>query len=64
MTSVNYVMVYFKYPVSTLINGELTNKMIKRLEHEIRANANSVDIDFGGGNYGYPELYLSDVEYT
>ena len=64
MTNVNYATLYFKYPVPTPINGEPTNKKIKRLKHELRANVSSVDIDLGGGDHGYLGVYLLDVEYA
>ena len=52
-TNVDYVTLYFKYPVPTPINGEPTNKTIKRLKQELRASALSVEIDLGGGDHGY-----------
>ena len=64
MNNVDYTTLYFKYPVSIPINGEPTNKLIKRLKTEIRANASSVDIDLGDGDHGYLGLYLWNVEYV
>ena len=64
MTNVDYATLYFKYPVPTPINREPTNKTIKRLKQELRANASSVKTDLGGGDHGYLGLYLSDVEYA
>ena len=64
MTNFGYMTLYFKYPVPTTINGEPTNMSIKRLQTEIRANANSVNTDLGGGNHRYLGLYLSNIEYT
>ena len=61
MTNVDYPMLYFKYLVPTPINGEPTNKSIKRLKTEIRANVSSVDTYLGGSDHGYLGLYLSDV---
>ena len=63
-TNVDYVMIYFKYPVPTPINGEPTNKTIKRLKQELCANASSVETDLEGGDHGYLGLYLSDTEYA
>ena len=63
-TNVDYATLYFKYPVPTPINGEPTNKTIKRLKQELRANSSSVETDLGGGDHGYLGLYLSDVEYA
>ena len=62
-TNIDYANLYFKYPVPTPINGEPTNKTLKRLKQELRANASSVETDLGGGNHGYLGLYLSDAEY-
>ena len=64
MTNVDYATLYFKYPVPTPIIREPTQKTLKRLKHELRANASSVDIDLGGGDHGYLGLYLSCVEYA
>ena len=64
MTNVDYATLHFKYPVPTPINGEPTNKTIKRLKQELRANVSSVETDLGGGDHGYLGLYLSDEEYA
>ena len=64
MTSnVNYTATYFKYPVPSPINGEPTNKTLKRLQKELRANSSSVETDLGGGDHGYLGLILADLEY-
>jgi hypothetical protein len=49
MVNVDYAATYFKYPVPCPINGEPTNKTLKRLKMELRANGSSVDTDLGGG---------------
>ena len=64
VTNVDYAATYFKYPVPSPINGEPTNKMLKRLKTELRANASSVDTDLGGGDHGYLGLILADLEYA
>ena len=64
MTNVDYAALYLKYLVPIPIIGEPTQNTLKRLKHELRANANSVDTDLGGGDHGYLGLYLSDVEYA
>ena len=64
MTNVDYATLYFKYTVPTHINVKPTNKTIKRLKQELRANTNSVDTYLGGGNHRYLGLYLLDVEYV
>ena len=47
--NVDYANVYFKYKIPTSINGEPTNKTLKRLKTELRANGSSVDTNLGGG---------------
>ena len=64
MTNVNYVTLYFKYPVPTPIIGEPTQNTLKQLKHKLRANASSVETNLGGGDHGYLGLCLSDVEYA
>lgn len=67
MTSANnvdYASVYFKYKLPTPINGEPSNKSLKRLKTELCANGSSININLGGGNHGYLGLVLSDVEYA
>ena len=64
MTNVDYATLYFKYPVPTTINGEPTNKTIKRLKQELRTNTSSAETDLGEGNCGYIELFLSGKEYV
>ena len=44
--NIDYATVYFKY---SPITGEPSNKSLKRLKTELRANASSVDTDLGGG---------------
>ena len=62
--NVDYANVYFKYKIPTPINGEPSNKSLKRLKTELRANGSSVDTDLGGGDHGYLGLVLSDQEYA
>ena len=63
-TNVNYAATYFNYLVPTPIDGEPTNKSLKRLKTELRANSSSVDTDLGGGDHGYLGLILTDAEYA
>ena len=60
----DYATVYFKYSTSTPITGEPSNKSLKRLKTELRANASSVDTDLGGGDHGYLGLIITGVEYA
>ena len=62
--NIDYARTYFKYPNPTPINGKPTNKSLKRLKAELRANASSVDTDLGGGDHGYLGLILTDAEYA
>lgn len=62
--NIDYAALYFKYKIPNPINGEPTNKSLKRLKTELRANASSVDTDLGGGDHGYLGLVLSDAEYA
>ena len=62
--TVDYAASYFKYKTPTPIQGTPTNKTLKRLKQELRANASSVESDLGGGDHGYLGLVLTDVEYA
>ena len=62
--AVDYAASYFKYKTPTPIQGAPTNKTLKRLKQELRANASSVESDLGGGDHGYLGLVLTDIEYT
>ena len=55
---------YFKYKTPTPIHGAPTNKPLKWLKADLRANSSSVEADLGGRDYGYPGLVLTDAEYT
>ena len=62
--NVDYAITYFKYPILCPIDGESTNKSLKRLKIELSANSSSVDIYLGGGDHGYLGLFLTGVEYV
>ena len=62
--SVDYTASHFRYPVPTPITGEPTNKTLKRLKTELRANGSSVETDLGGGDHGYLGLILTDPKYA
>ena len=47
--NIDYIATYFKHRMPTLINGKFTNKTLKQLKAELRANAGSVDNGLGGG---------------
>ena len=63
MTSIDYDATYFKYLLSSLINGEPTSKMLKILKTDLRVNGSSVDTDLRGGDHGYLGLILANQEY-
>lgn len=54
---------FFKYNTPTPIQGAPSNKSLKRLKTELRANASSVESKSGGGDHGYLGLALIDEEY-
>ena len=62
--SIDYAASYFKYKTPTPIQGTPTNKTLKRLKTELRANASSVECDLGGGDHGYLGLVLTGEEYA
>ena len=62
--AVDYAASYFKYKTPTPIIGAPTNKTLKRLKQELRANASSVESDLGGGDHGHLGLVLDDPEYA
>ena len=62
--AVDYAASYFKYKTPTPIQGTPTNKTLKRLKQELRANASSVESDLGGGDHGYLGLVLTGAEYA
>ena len=62
--AIDYATSYFKYRTPTPIHGTPSNKALKRLKTELRANASSVECDLGGGDHGYLGLVLTDAEYA
>ena len=62
--NVDYATSYFSYPNPTLVRGESTNKVLKWLKNDSRANASSVKYELGDGEYGYFGLVLTDAKYT
>ena len=62
--TIDYIALYFKYKTPTLIQGEPTNKSLKRLQTELQANASSVETDLGGRNHRYLVLVLIYAEYA
>ena len=62
--AVDYAASYFKYKTPTPIQGDPTNKTLKRLKQELWANASSVESDLDGGDHGYLGLVLTDAKYS
>ena len=49
--NIGYAAMYFKYKTPKLITGKPTDKSLKRLNTELRANISSVDSDLGGKSW-------------
>ena len=64
MTNIYYATLYFKYPVPTPIDAEHTNKILKLIKQELRANASSVETNLGGSGHKYLRLYLFNIEHV
>ena len=64
LSNIDYARTYFKYAVPAPINAEPSNKTLKRLKTELRANACSIDTNLGGDDHVYLGLLLTDVEYA
>ena len=47
----------------TPFRGEPTNKVLKRLQRELQANASSIETNLEGRNYRYLGLVLADEDY-
>ena len=62
--AIDYATSFFKYKTPTPIHGAPTNKTLKRLKAELRANASSVESELGGGDHGYLGLVLTNMEYA
>ena len=46
--TINYAAAFFQFKTPTYIQGIPTNKSLKKLKTELRANASSVESDLGG----------------
>ena len=64
LSAFNYATSYFKYKTPTPIQGAPTNKTLKLIKQELRANASSAESDLDGGDHGYLGLVLTDAEYA
>ena len=62
--AIDYAGSYFKYKTPTPIHGTPTNKALKRLKDELRANASSVECNLGGGDHGYLGLVSNYGNYA
>ena len=59
----NFQENYFQHPELTKIVGEPTHTSLTILINELKANAQSVHSNLGGGVYGHLGLVLSPVDY-
>ena len=54
----------FEYHALTKIHGEPDYASLKRLKEQLKANANKIISNLGGGNHGYLGLVLDNAEYN
>ena len=62
--STNFRENYFQHPELTKITGEPTHTSLTTLINELKANAQSVHSNLGGGAHGHLGLVLSPVDYA
>ena len=62
--AIDYAITHFKYKTPAPIQAQPTNKSLKRLLMELRANASSIETDVGRGDHGYLGLVLDDPDYA
>ena len=61
---IDYATTRFQYPVLTKIHGAPTYKTLTTLKKELKANAQSVGCNLGGGAHGHLGLILTPNEYA
>ena len=61
---IDYITTYFEYPSLDKIHGQPTFTTLRRLKKQLKANAQSVPSNLGGGEYGHLGLVLSPEEYA
>ena len=61
---IDYINTSFEYPLLDKIHGQPTFTTLTRLKQQIKANAQSVSSDLGGGGHGHLGLVLSPTEYA
>ena len=61
---IDYAPTQFEKATLTPIHGEPNYASLKRLKKELKANAQSVVSDLGGGGLGHLGLVLTDAEYA
>ena len=60
----DYINGYFEFPILDKIHGEPNYKSLKTLKKQLKANAQCIPSELGGGNHGHLVLVLSPQEYT
>ena len=63
-TNIDYANTYFEYPELSKIHGTPTYPLICIIKDEIKAHANSVASDLGGGANGHYDLVVNPAEYA
>ena len=63
-TAINYRETHFEYPELTRVHGEPTFESLITMENELKANAQTVYSDLGGGAHGYLGLVLPPPKYA
>ena len=66
MTSavIDYTTAYFKFPVIDKIHEEPLYKSLKNLKHQLKANAQSLSSDLGGGEHVRLGWVITPEEYA
>ena len=62
--NINYKDTLFNQANHTSIRGKPTFETLHKLRNEIKANANSVYSNLGGGSHGHLILVLTDAQYA
>ena len=61
--AIDYANTCFEFPQLDKIHGAPTFESLSRLKRQLKANAQSVASDLGGGAHGHLGLVLSPAEY-
>ncbi len=61
---INYRLAFFDHPTLTKISGEPSLSNLMTLQNELKANAQSVDTNLGGGAHGHLGLVVPASVYN